>query len=448
MLAFNDLFNKNVPHILEKIFIENLDDHRDYENCHRVCSTWKNYFESQFETREIIGKKIKSRKISSDWTKRRDVWTKIEFGDVLQGKRISFVDANEKDFIVVLTKHGMKNAVILKFDVNTLRLTASTGKEFPSAITKIQASDAFIFVFPYREKAVVLRRSTLEDTLIDVQGIKGFSVVGSTAFNLLKKSPLSNEYILRRLEFPQEKILRYRTISQANHHLNENCGAKERLFAIDGQSLCLFCRHGFVQLFDLGKNAVEWSHKAIPSVYGADEIIHGPFLLKKYVAVVFGFHLPGCETEHIIQLYQRKSGNLIEKFVLRSNMRILTAASDDKFVFGQRQGNNRISFTTFHLSQKRCSNFSTRVDSNFQDISILGDRILLVQSMVGTAGQRRGELLIFDLEQEGQTGSMNQRKINDLMFSGPLNKKLITLAGESTFIAQTQEGLFKVAFQD
>ena len=65
--------------------------------------------------------------------------------------------------------------------------------------------------------------------------------------------------------------------------------------------------------------------------------------------------------------------------------------------------------------------------------------------MVGTAGQRRGELKVFDLD-HAKDISKSESKLSDLVFSGPLNKKLVSIATSTSFIAQTSDGLFKVEF--
>ena len=233
---------------------------------------------------------------------RSEVWSNIDLvnavggEDEFKGNRVSFVEANEENVIIVLTRHGMRKAIILKFDLNTLKLTHILRREFAFAITKIQVSDAFIFVVPYREKAVIFRRSDLKETSVDVQGIKNFSFVNSTAFNLMKKSGSSPDFILRRLDSPQEKILRYRNVPQANPHPQGICDSKSRLFAIDENALALCCKHGMAQIFDHQKNSLQW--KCRPAPYGSDEILHGPYLQKDFVAFVFGFHLQeGAETE-------------------------------------------------------------------------------------------------------------------------------------------------------
>ena len=44
--GFDLLFNKNVPHILEKIFL-NLEDYDSFMACQNVCKAWRGLFSSE-----------------------------------------------------------------------------------------------------------------------------------------------------------------------------------------------------------------------------------------------------------------------------------------------------------------------------------------------------------------------------------------------------------------
>ena len=51
--AFDTLFAKNVPHILEKIFLSL--DHKSFRQCRKVCQTWKKLLSTEsYLKREFI----------------------------------------------------------------------------------------------------------------------------------------------------------------------------------------------------------------------------------------------------------------------------------------------------------------------------------------------------------------------------------------------------------
>ena len=449
-MHFNQLFLRNVPHIIERIFLDYLDDHRDYETCAQVCSIWNNHFKLHFETRETTRRKIRSRKLVTDWLKREPVFDQFDLTssigglEAIKGHRVSFVDANENDLIVVLTVHGQRKGLILRFELDKMQLLAQMKLEFSTGITNVQANRAFIFIYPHTQKAVILRRSTLERTAVDAQGIKRFSMVSSTAFKLMKKCEDSQDFFLRKLDLLQERIVRYRSVIQANPHM-QRCATKSRVIAIDDQSLVISCRHGFVQLYNHQQDCPQWNLKAIS--YEANQISYGPFLLKDYVAVVFGCHLENARTEHRILIFCRKSGKTLKNFTIQTSFRIFFAASDLYFAFGPIDNvtNNRLKTTIFEPRFNKIREISTSIGSGFQNALIAGDRILILQSMVGTACQRAGELKILDLKIENPEKS--ERIITDLVYSGPLNNKLISLAGDNSFICQKREGLFRVTFE-
>ena len=42
---FDQLFNKNIPHILEKIFLSL--DYKSFKRCHEVCKAWREIVENE-----------------------------------------------------------------------------------------------------------------------------------------------------------------------------------------------------------------------------------------------------------------------------------------------------------------------------------------------------------------------------------------------------------------
>ena len=443
-MHFDDLFRGNVPHVLERIFVDNLDDHRDFEACRSVSRLWRSYFEVQFDRRKKTKAKIASRKLTSDWLKRDFNRRKINVDqDFEVGYRVSFVDAIDEDVIVMLTKHGQRKCVLLRFDPETLRVSCRSDVDFVSAVVNVDVSDGFVFIFLHNEPAAVFNRATLQRSRIDVQGLKSFKHFGSTSFSLLKK-PENDDFHLRRLELEHEKILRYRSVPQANPH--QRCGQRHRFWAVDESHVALGCKHGFVQLFDHAKNELCWSHKA--TSFNMDEVVESPFLQSDFVVFAFAIHLQNSKTEHQIFVFRRKWGDLKKRFVVQSSHKIFLASSDNRIVIGQKDENSNcdLIITVYEAKSNIERIFRTEVSSGFQRPVLLGadGRILLLQSMVGTAGQRTGELKIFDLDAKNVVGS--ERIVSDLMYSGPLNKKLVSVTQDS-FIAQTRDGLYNISMQ-
>ena len=57
---FDLLFNKNVPHILEKIFL-NLEDYDSFMACQDVCKAWRGLFSSELfkkRARDLLYEKM------------------------------------------------------------------------------------------------------------------------------------------------------------------------------------------------------------------------------------------------------------------------------------------------------------------------------------------------------------------------------------------------------
>ena len=90
--AFGKLFNKNVPHILESIFLSL--DYDSFMTCHDVCSTWKYLFMSDSYkegTEKLLAEKLRREEMIHD---------SVRSGDIEEVNRLlsSGVDPNCRTF--------------------------------------------------------------------------------------------------------------------------------------------------------------------------------------------------------------------------------------------------------------------------------------------------------------------------------------------------------------
>ena len=82
----------------------------------------------------------------------------------------------------------------------------------------------------------------------------------------------------------------------------------------------------------------------------ADELPEPPQLTSAFALVTFATYLHGGKVEYNLQLLSLANGRVIKKICYQSEYRLFTAASDGKFVFGQRGKNeNELVLNIFRL---------------------------------------------------------------------------------------------------